>query len=182
MPTTLILGGTSHDQLRHARHLLPRDGEVNVVRVGGDPDSEKPGHRINAPRDLSDLPEGWTVQHTDDITRALLRGRCPSVVDGLDAWVIGMLDQWNGWEKPEKAAPKIEQAALEFSALWGQAPFDSVALSREGSMGLGVGDPKSRIFVETLNKVNTIVTGVSKRTHLIVAGRVVDLSDAPVIG
>ncbi len=38
-----------------------------------------------------------------------------------------------------------------------------------------------RFFQDELGRLNALVAGVAARVHLVVAGRVVDLSDAPVV-
>ena len=38
-----------------------------------------------------------------------------------------------------------------------------------------------RLFQDELGRLNALVAGVAARVHLVVAGRVVDLSDAPVV-
>lgn len=164
MSTTLILGGTTRAARRYAATLLPNDAPVAVI-FPGEPQTDQ-------------YPDGWTTVHADDLTRTILRSRTPVLVDSLETWVSGLLDHHNAWEGDAARLETVREAIAEFGALWMHAPYDSVALSREVGLTAIPEDDRNRRLRDVLEEVNAAVSGGSKRTHLIVAGRALDLSDS----
>ena len=42
-------------------------------------------------------------------------------------------------------------------------------------------EPRARVYQETLGLVNAIISEASRRTHVVIAGRILDLSNVPVV-
>ncbi len=168
MSTTLVLGGTPSAARRYAATLLPAESPVTVVL---------PGH---APPDR--YPDRWTTVQADDLTRTILRGRTPVLVDSLEDWVSGLLDEHDAWAGDERRFEQVQEKIAEFGALWTHAPYDSVALTREVGLTAIPEDPRNRRLRDVLEEVNAAVSGASTRTYLLVAGRALDLSNAAPIG
>jgi adenosylcobinamide kinase/adenosylcobinamide-phosphate guanylyltransferase len=59
---------------------------------------------------------------------------------------------------------------------------DVVAVSNEVGLGVVPATPVGRFFRDELGRLNVRISAVSDRVVLVVAGRVLDLSDAPVVG
>lgn len=95
--------------------------------------------------------------------------------------MVGLLNEWQTWDDPQQSLERIEQAAYELAALWSDAPYDAVAVSHEVGFSPLSPDPQARVYQECLGRVNTIISQASRRTHVVIAGRVLDLSDAPAI-
>lgn len=144
--------------------MLPAASPVTVV-FPGEPITDQ-------------YPDEWTTVHAQDLTRTILRGRTPVLVDSLETWVSGLLDQHDAWAGDPERLTTVRQAIAEFGALWMNAPYDSVALSREVGLTSIPEDDRNRRLRDVLEKVNAAVSVASKRTHLIVAGRALDLSDS----
>lgn len=164
MSTTLILGGTSRASRRYAAALLPAGTPVTVV-FPGEPQTDQ-------------YPDGWDTVRADDLTRTILRNRTPVLVDSLETWVIGLLDHHDAWSGDEAKLVPVREAIEEFGVLWMNAPYASVALSREVGLTAIPEDDHNRRLRDVLEDVNAAVSAASKRTHLIVAGRALDLSDS----
>ena len=164
MSTTLVLGGTARSARRYAAALLPAGSPVTVV-FPGEPITDQ-------------YPDEWTTVRADDLTRTILRGRTPVLVDSLETWVSGLLDHHDAWSGDEARLATVREAIAEFGALWMHAPYDSVALSREVGLTAIPEDDRNRRLRDVLEEVNATVSVASKRTHLIVAGRALDLSDS----
>lgn len=162
MSTTLILGGTARAARRYAAALLPAGARVTVVFPG-------------EPK-IDQYPDEWSTVRADDLTRTILRSRTPVLVDSLETWVMGLLDHHDAWTGDESRLTSVREAIAEFGALWTNAPYDSVALSREVGLTAIPEDDRNRRLRDVLEEVNAAVSGASKRTHLIVAGRALDLS------
>lgn len=162
MSTTLILGGTSRAARRYAATLLPAGSPVTVVFPGEPQDDQ--------------YPKEWSTVRADDLTRTILRSRTPVLVDSLETWVSGLLDHHDAWEGDEANLSPVQIAIAEFGALWMNAPYASVALSREVGLTAIPEDDRNRRLRDVLEEVNAAVSAASMRTHLIVAGRALDLS------
>jgi adenosylcobinamide kinase/adenosylcobinamide-phosphate guanylyltransferase len=56
-----------------------------------------------------------------------------------------------------------------------------VAVTNEVGLGVVPATVSGRLFRDELGRLNNAVSAVSDRVHLVVAGRVLDLSGAPVV-
>lgn len=181
MATTLVLGGTRSGETRYARQLLPAQEPVTVVNAGGKGATEGSSRDVHGPREPLTAGPQWNVVDTVEVTRTILRGRTPVLIDCLGTWVAGLLNEWDGWNDPSSSATRAEEAAYELAALWANAPYDAVALSHEVGMAPLPRNDRQRIYQDLLGRVNTIMSEASQRTHLLIAGRVLDLSNAPLV-
>ncbi|TWP37027.1 bifunctional adenosylcobinamide kinase/adenosylcobinamide-phosphate guanylyltransferase [Leekyejoonella antrihumi] len=182
MTTTLVLGGVRSGKSRHATRLLPQDQSVTVITPGGKPTDDDPAWASRVAAHRAARPNGWTTAESSDVTRGILRARTPVLVDCLGTWVTAIIDAAGAWDDREKATELVTTATQELVAIWANAPFDCVAVSNEVGMSLVAQTASGRLFQDLLGQVNAQVSAVSHRTHLVVAGRVLDLSDAPLVG
>ncbi len=178
MSSTLVIG-TSGTQ-RHAESLLARHPRVTalVTSAAPDPEGDPTGHR-RAEADLARRPDSWQTVHTTDLTHALIMTRQPVLIDSLGDWVVGRLDSLDAWSEPERAIAEIEGTLDELVALWVGLPFDVVAVTSDSDLGMVPAEPAARTFREVLGHLNARVGAASSHVHLVTAGRVLDLSDAP---
>lgn len=164
MSTTLVLGGTPLSARRHAVSLLPARTAVTVI----------------VPQDVpvTGDPDGWHRVQTVDLTRTILRGRSSVFVDSLETWAIALLDKHDAWSGDGPGTLAVREEIAEFCAIWANAPYDCVALSREVSFGAAPEDDRALMLRDVLEELNAGVSGASTRTHLVLSGRVLDLSQA----
>jgi len=182
MTTTLVLGGVRSGKSRYATGLLPQDDAVTVIAPGKQPTGDDPEWARRVDQHRAARPDAWITAETADVTRAILRARTPVLVDCLGTWVTALIDDAGAWDDRDKATELVTTAAQELGALWANAPFDCVAVSNEVGMSVVADTPSGRLFQDLLGQVNSLMSSMSHRTHLIVAGRVLDLSDAPLVG
>ncbi|REF31471.1 bifunctional adenosylcobinamide kinase/adenosylcobinamide-phosphate guanylyltransferase [Calidifontibacter indicus] len=178
MATTLVLGGTRSGKTRHARSLLPT-GAYTVIDASADGHDHNDG--VHGPREDVVTGAEKNVVRTLDVTRSILRSRNPVLVDCLGTWVVGLLDEWQSWDDLTGSLKRVEDVTYELAALWADAPFDTVAVSHEVSFSPVPVEPRARVYQETLGRVNAIISEASRRTHVVIAGRILDLSNAPVV-
>lgn len=179
--TTLVLGGTRSGKSRHAQSLLSPDREVTFVAAGKQPTDDDPEWTARVERHRRDRPENWTTVETTDITRAIIHARSPVLVDCLGSWVTALIDEAQLWDDSSGALALVEERAAELAALWSLAPYDSVAVTNETGMSVVPDTVSGRLFQDALGRVNTALSEVSQRVHLVVAGRILDLSAAPIV-
>lgn len=179
--TTLVLGGTRSGKSRHAQSLLPPDGEVTFIAASSLADSEDHEWAARVERHRAERPQGWSTVEATDITRAIIHARSPVLVDCLGGWVTALIDEAKLWDDPAKALALVDEKAAELAALWAWASYDYVAVSNEVGMSLVPDTASGRLFQDALGRVNATLSAVSTTVHLVVAGRVLDLSDAPTV-
>ncbi|WP_018156216.1 bifunctional adenosylcobinamide kinase/adenosylcobinamide-phosphate guanylyltransferase [Demetria terragena] len=179
--TTLVLGGTQSGMSRHAQSLLPRDHAVTAIEVRQPGSRSDPERSSRTTRDQQERPQEWTTVEATDITRAIIHARSPVLVDDLGSWVTATIDEANLWKSPAKALRLVEEKTAELVALWAWAPYDAVALSHEVGVSLTPQTPAERLFHDALEHVNVSLSAVSQQVYLVIAGRLLDLSEAPAI-
>lgn len=181
MTTTLVLGDHRSGRSRHAEALLRDHDRVTWIstRPGPAPDdgaaSQPPPAR----------PEGWGSLETLDLTRALLASRHPVLIDCLTEWLCGQLDDRALWDDPAGARATIEELLAELAVAARAMPFEVVLLSQElpqQAWGPQAPDPHQLLLGELMSHVNQTLSAAADRVHVIVAGRVLDLSGSAVVG
>ena len=111
---------------------------------------------------------------TTRLTRALISSRDPVLVPDLPGWLWQLLDERDLWQDSGTTIEALTQDLDELVLLWQGLPFDVVAASEESVPGRGTG--RSALHAQVLGHVNARLSAASDRVHLIVGGRVVDLS------
>lgn len=181
MTTTLVLGGTRSGKSNYAQSLLDAQSPVTFIAptvLDGEADPEWRA-RIDAHR--QERPRAWSTVESPDVTRAILYARGPVLVDCLGTWVTALIDREQLWEQRDKALSMVSERAAELAAIWTHAPYDAVAVSNEVGMSVVPATPSGRLFQDALGRVNSVVSSASERVHLVVAGRLIDLSAAPLV-
>lgn len=181
MTTTLVLGGVRSGKSRYAEQLLRAHPVVTYVApgypaYGGDAEwaARVAGH-------LSRRPTGWRTLETVDVATAIRDATTPVLVDCLGVWLARLVDAADGWDHAAHASRSIDSATRELVSAWRQARTDVVAVSNEVGLGVVPPAPSGRLFRDELGRLNATVSAVSDHVALVVAGRVLDLSSAPVV-
>ena len=109
------------------------------------------------------------------------RLRQPALGQRLPTPRPGVLDEQDLWSDPQRAQQVVQERLDELTVALQSMPFDIVVVTSDPSWVRMPDDPAERLFVDLLSHVNQRVSAVSPRVHAIVAGRVLDLSSAPVL-
>lgn len=152
MTSTLVLGNAPGDVSRHADTLLRPHD--GVTRVGGS---------------------------TDDLTRALMAARGPVLVDDVPGWLAGQLGNRVPLE-PAAAQRQVDAQLDELVVALRALPFDVVVLSRETAPTVAHPEPAQTLLRDLLERVNRRLSAACRRVHVVAAGRVLDISGAPLVG
>jgi adenosylcobinamide kinase/adenosylcobinamide-phosphate guanylyltransferase len=179
--TTLVLGGVRSGKSRYAEQLLAEAGPVTYVAPANVPDGSDPEWDARVARHQADRPSHWTTVETTDLVGAITTATTPVVIDCLGTWLTRVFDDLAGWEPSPHRGWVLDAAMKELAQAWEKAPVDVVAVSNE--VGLGVVPPMAsgRMFRDELGRLNALISAASDRVVLVVAGRVLDLSGAPVV-
>ena len=179
MSTTLVLGGVRSGKSRHAEHLLAgRRATYVATSVPADPTDPDWAARVEAHR--ARRPADWTTLETLDLAAAIRDADGPVLIDCLGVWLSRLLDRI-GWEHPD-TADQLVRPIEELLDAWGSAREDVVAVSNEVGWGVVPVARSGRLFRDELGRLNGRLAGVTDVVHLVVAGRVLDLSSAPRVG
>ena len=182
MTTTLVLGGARSGKSRHAERLLRGQTGVSYVAPGPVPDAAADAEwadRVAAHRDRR--PADWRTVATTNLTAAISGARGPVLVDCLATWVAAVIDTVGAWDDPARASEHLHSRTAELLVAWTSVGYDLVAVSNEVGMAVVPGTASGRLFRDELGRQNCAISAASDRVHLVVAGRVVDLSAMPLI-
>lgn len=180
MTTTLVLGGVRSGKSRHAEALLGEASAVTYVATSAPASTDDPewAERVAAHR--TRRPAAWTTVESLDVADTIRSARTPLLVDCLGVWLTRRLDAI-GWERAD-AADVLADDVADLVAAWADARVDVVAVSNEVGAGVVPATASGRLFRDELGRLNTALSARADRVHLVVAGRVLDLSGAPVVG
>jgi adenosylcobinamide kinase/adenosylcobinamide-phosphate guanylyltransferase len=180
--TTLVLGGARSGKSRHAESLLTGQSGVHYLAPGPLPDREVDpewADRVAAHQDRR--PAEWRTVETTNLTGAIIAARGPALVDCLSTWVASVIDDIDAWDDPARAAKHLESRTAELLVAWTSVPYDLVAVSNEVGMAVVPATASGRHFRDELGRLNSSLSAASERVHLVLAGRVMDLSALPVV-
>lgn len=194
---TLVTGGVRSGKSRYAESLVPASRPVAYVAPGlvpVDGDAEW-ARRVAAHRERR--PACWTTVESADLAGVVAGASTPLLIDCLGTWVTRLVDDAQAWDDPVAAA---EAVGLAREALVGAlvearadartdapagvdvaAGVDVVLVTNEVGWGVVPDHASGRLFRDELGRVNAAVSAVVDRVALVVAGRVLDLSSAPVV-
>jgi adenosylcobinamide kinase / adenosylcobinamide-phosphate guanylyltransferase len=175
MSLLLLIGGARSGKSRLAAEIAAEwSGPVAVIATGEARDEEM-AERIRMHRALR--PQAWTtIEEPVDLEAAL--GGVPdealAVVDCLTLWVSNLIEKGLGDDE-------IEARARDAASLAGARGGDTVVVTNEVGSGIVPANALARRYRDLLGNVNSIWAGHSDRSALVVAGRILPLSDPSAI-
>lgn len=181
MAVTLVTGGVRSGKSRHAEGLAGGRSDVTYVATGplDDGDDAEWSRRLALHRERR--PSGWSVLETLDVAGVLAGSTGTVVVDCLGTWVTGLVDEAGLWDDLDAATELLDAAAVALRDALGATRADVVLVTNEVGLAPVATTPSGRWFQEALGRMNAGIASSADRVHLVVAGRVLDLSDAPVV-
>ncbi|MFJ6097436.1 nicotinate-nucleotide--dimethylbenzimidazole phosphoribosyltransferase [Williamsia muralis] len=171
---TLILGGIRSGKSAFGEGLLPETG-VRYIATAADPATGDPqwSQRIAAHR--SRRPVGWqTVESADVAGRLRSDPDVATLVDDLGGWVSRQIDDVGGWDDDNF---DLSDKIAEFVSAVAEFTGDLVIISPEVGLSLVAPTPAGRLFQDQLGLLNNAVAATCDRTVLVVAGKVLEISD-----
>ena len=180
MATTLVLGAARNGKSDYAAALLAHYPAVTYVATGPkvhDAPDQAWADRIVEQR--ARRPESWDTVETTALSRALLLSRRPVLIDTLSHWVWSVLEEHDLWAASTGAIEQLEPTLDELLVVYRSLSHDVVAISDEVGWGREPTNAREETYREVLAHVNNRFSAVSERVHLLVGGRVLDLSGAP---
>lgn len=182
MTTTLVLGGARSGKSRYAEHLLREHADVTYVAPGHPGTPEDPAWAARLEQHRARRPESWATVETVDLAGAIRTAESPLLIDCLGVWLTRFIDGIGGWDSPREASLAVAWAVRDLADAWSGAKTDVVAVSNEVGLGVVPATPAGGLFRDELGRLNATLSALSDHVVLVVAGRVLDLSGAPVVG
>lgn len=178
--TTLVTGPVRSGKSRHAEDLLGDHSDVTYVATGrtADPSDPEWSRRVNAHRGRR--PESWRTVETAEVPRVIAGATGPVLVDCLGTWLTAVVDD-AGWDDLDAASAAVGRQGAQLVESLCTARVPVVVVTNEVGWSLVPTTVSGRFFQDELGRLNALVAAVAARVHLVVAGRVVDLSEAPVV-
>lgn len=184
MSAILLLGGVRSGKSRLAERLAGAFERVAYVAPGPVPDPvTDPEWAARVAEHRNRRPASWSTVETGDVPAAIRNAEAPCVlVDCLGTWVTRIVDDAGAWDDRELAERALSRATAELASALRDTTATVVLVSNEVGWGVVPGHPSGRLFRDGLGRLNQTMAGVCDRVLLVVAGRVVDLSDAATVG
>lgn len=174
MSTIFVLGAPSGGRSRHAHALLRSHPHVQVITADTRSDVS------------ADMPEGWSLTHTSDWPRALMTARSPVLIGPIDGWLTAALARFDAHrpdDDPMQSEQRLIRSSLhtrldELLVTLLYLPYDVVVVGSEDIAGRG---PGAAFRQELLGEVNARLSAGADTVHTVIAGRILDLSRAPLV-
>ncbi|MBB1027828.1 nicotinate-nucleotide--dimethylbenzimidazole phosphoribosyltransferase, partial [Dietzia sp. DQ11-38-2] len=174
----LVLGGTRSGKSAHAESVAVATGGnvVYVATARSDHDDAEMTARIAVHKDRR--PAEWSTEETDEITRVLADHPDDTVlVDDLGGWLTRRMDATLGWSDGGAAvAGEVDSLVSAVTAHTGSL----ILVSPEVGLGVVPDSLSGRLFSDLLGGLNRRLADVCDSAVLVVAGRVLTLSDTAV--
>jgi adenosylcobinamide kinase/adenosylcobinamide-phosphate guanylyltransferase len=179
MTVTLVTGPVRSGKSRHAEHLLVRHAEVRYVATGPAPDGDDQWRR-RVEQHRRRRPAGWTTVESLEVATELRTSEVPVLVDCLGTWLTGLVDR-AGWDDLDAAGRAVAAASEDLLGALAETRVPVVMVTNEVGWSLVPTIASGRFFQDELGRLNAAGARRADHVHLVVAGRVVDLTSAPVV-
>lgn len=180
MSVTLVTGPVRSGKSRHAQHLLYAADEVVYVATGARPSPGDPEWARRVQNHQTSRPQGWRTVETSAVEAVIASATGPVLIDCLGTWLTAIIDD-EGWHDLEQARAAVERRCSRLLPALEQAGVAVVVVTNEVGWSLVPTTAAGRFFQDELGRLNASVAAVASRVHLVVAGRVLDLTSAPVV-
>lgn len=177
---TLVTGPVRSGKSRHAEHLLAQHAVVTYVATGRPADAEDEAWARRVRDHQARRPVEWLTLETHDVAAALATINMPVLVDCLGTWLTATIDDI-GWDDLDAATRRVRESGAHLVEALTRHRHPTVVVTNEVGWSLVPTTPSGRLFQDELGRLNAAVAATAATVHLVVAGRVLDLSSAPTV-
>ncbi|MEO6997027.1 MAG: bifunctional adenosylcobinamide kinase/adenosylcobinamide-phosphate guanylyltransferase [Terracoccus sp.] len=180
MNVTLVTGPVRSGKSRHAENLLRSHAEVTYVATGRPADAVDAEWAERLRRHRTRRADGWLTLETHDVEAAITGAANPVLVDCLGTWLTAVVDE-AGWGDLVAAERVLTTRGASLTAALLDSRVPVVVVSNEVGWSLVPTTASGRFFQDQLGRLNAAVSAVAQQVHLVVAGRVLDLSASALV-
>lgn len=180
MTTVLVIGGVRSGKSAYAESLLRGRDEVTYLAPGHSPGDDADWRdRVAAHR--ARRPAAWATREGGDIpaTIATTPAGHAMLLDCLGTWLARLVDHADAWQDSAAARAVAHAQADALATALSECRSDVVVVSNEVGLGVVPATSSGRLFRDLLGYTNRVIADACDHVALVVAGRVLDLSDAP---
>jgi len=178
--TTLVTGPVRSGKSRHAEELLRDSAGVTYAATGRPADESDPEWARRVESHRGRRPDTWRTVESTELAALIDAATGPLLIDCLGTWVTALVDH-TGWDDLETAARALRERSAELVESLCATRQPVVLVTNEVGWSLVATTASGRLFQDELGRLNAAVAAIAAHVHLVVAGRVLDLSDAPVV-
>jgi adenosylcobinamide kinase/adenosylcobinamide-phosphate guanylyltransferase len=182
MTLTLVTGGVRSGKSRYAEALLRDRPAVRYVAPWTADPALDPEWAARVAAHVAARPSTWETFEGTDVPAAVRTASSPVLVDCLGTWVTALVDIGQGWDDRARAQAVVSDAVAALLDACAAQKHDVVLVTNEVGWGVVPPSGSGRMFRDLLGQVNATVAARADRVLLVVAGRVLDLTDAPTVG
>lgn len=178
---TLVLGGVRSGKSRYAEEILSYRLDVTYVAAGARPaDAESDPEWAGRVRThQQSRPVSWRTIESVDLVGLLHQPGGPLLIDCLGTWLASLVDRAESWDDLDAAADLVHREVAALIESLQATSRRVVIVSNEVGASLVPLTASGRFFQDELGRLNTAVADVADQVALVVAGRVLDLTEAP---
>lgn len=173
----LVLGGVRSGKSRHAERLMNPHPEVVYVAPGYPASEDDPEWAARIAQHQARRPANWRTVETTDLAATVRKASRPLLIDCLGTWVSRVLGEVGAWEQRAGWELRLDERLEEFLDAWVSAHVPIVAVSNEVGMGVVPATVSGRLFRDVLGALNNRVAAESDSVQLVVAGRVLRVTE-----
>jgi adenosylcobinamide kinase/adenosylcobinamide-phosphate guanylyltransferase len=181
MSVTLVLGGARSGKSRYAESLLRAHPRVTYVAPGAVPDGSDPEWAERISQHRAHRPAAWSTRETTELAGVIRAADHPVLIDCLSTWLTHLIDDIDAWQDRARAESHLEKETAGLLDALACATVDVVLVTNEVGCSVVPSTKSGRMFRDDLGRLNVAVSAASDHVALVVAGRVLDLSDCPVV-
>ena len=178
--TTLVTGPVRSGKSRHAEDLVALRRDVLYVATGRRAEDDDPAWAARVRAHQERRPSSWRTLETAEPDEAIAAANGPVIVDCLGTWLAGQVDLV-GWDDLDRSTDHVRQRTASLIETLFRARHPVVVVTNEVGWSLVPVTASGRFFQDELGRLNAAVAEVAAAVHLVVAGRVLDLTHAPIV-
>lgn len=181
MTAVLVLGGVRSGKSAYAESLLADRDPVTYVAPGHAPSGDDAEWLARVAAHRSRRPAHWTTREGGDVPALVsaVRPREALLLDCLGTWLARLVDDADAWRRPDAARALVESESARLARALAECAGDVVVVSNEVGLGVVPASASGRLFRDLLGVLNRVTADASAHVALVVAGRVLDLSNTP---
>ena len=178
--TTLVTGPVRSGKSRHAEHLVALKQDVLYVATGRRAEDDDAAWAARVRDHQERRPSSWRTLETAELDEAITTAAGPVIVDCLGTWLTAQVDLV-GWDDLDHAIDQVRLRSASLIESLCRARHPVVVVTNEVGWSLVPLSDSGRFFQDELGRLNAAVAEVAATVHLVVAGRVMDLTQAPIV-